>query len=115
MVKLSLFLKSSQSLFFDWNARYGTSFDVGDSANSLAAIENGLLRDPKVQQSARVNSRESFRNTIRDQIKEVLTRNYTHNTEWYKFLLNIKDAQSQLVEILANPVFNQIRRALEED
>ena len=73
-----------------------------------------LQEDPKVQQSARVNSRADFRNTVNDQSEDALVKGYDQNEEWYGFLLNNEDARKQLVGILVDGMYHALHDALNE-
>lgn len=98
----------------EWNARYGTHFDAAIAAGSVISLNNMLKEDPRVKQSARVNSKADFRNTVNDQSEDALVRGYDQNEEWYGFLLNNEEARKQLVGILVDGMYHTLHDANDE-
>ena len=102
-------LEKLSKIIQDWNARYGTTFDTDIAAGSLVALQATLAKDPKVQQSARVNSKNSFRHTVEEQTQDALIAGYSQNTEWHKFLLNEEDARNQLIKAFSDDIFDALK------
>ena len=102
-------LEKLSKIIQDWNARYGTTFDTDIAAGSLVALQATLAKDPKVQQSARVNSKNSFRHTVEEQTQDALIAGYSQNTEWHKFLLNEEGARNQLIKAFSDDIFDALK------
>ena len=92
----------------EWNARYGTNLDVGVAAGAVVALQNTLGADPKVQQSAQVNTRSDFGKTVEDRSEDALVAGYDQNEQLYGLLLNNKEAQRQLVGILVDGLYDSL-------
>lgn len=103
-------LEKLSKIIQDWNARYGTSFDTDIAAGSLVALQATLAKDPKVQQSARVNTKNSFRHTVEEQTQDALIAGYSQNTEWHKFLLNQENARHELIKAFSDDIFDRLRK-----
>ncbi|MBG9320255.1 hypothetical protein I4J37_11145 [Corynebacterium belfantii] len=108
-------LEKLSKIIQDWNARYGTNFDTDIAAGSLVALQATLAKNPKVQQSARVNTKNSFRHTIEEQTQDALISGYSQNTEWHKFLLNQESARKQLIKAFADDIFEKLQKIFREE
>ena len=102
-------LKKLSKIIQEWNARYGITFDADIAAGSLVALQATLAKDPKVQQSSKVNSKNSFRHTVEEQIQDALIAGYSQNTEWHKFLLNQEDARKELIQAFSDDIFDALK------
>ena len=107
-------LEKLSKIIQDWNARYGTTFDTDIAAGSLVALQATLAKDPKVQQSAKVNSKNSFRHTVEEQTQGALIAGYSQNTEWHKFLLNQEEARKELVQAFSDDIFDALKEKIRE-
>lgn len=107
-------LEKLSKIIQEWNARYGTAFDTDIAAGSLVALQATLAKDPKVQQSARVNSKNSFRHTVEEQTQGALIAGYSQNTEWHKFLLNQEDARKELIQAFSDDIFDALKAKFQE-
>lgn len=94
----------------EWNAKFGKDFDTKTVATTLTTLKDSLEDDEKIQQSAKVNTRKDFRNTVEDRTGDVLVGNYDKNVELYKFLLNNQDAQKQLVTLISDLVYTGLKQ-----
>ncbi|MCH4053687.1 MAG: DEAD/DEAH box helicase family protein [Atopobiaceae bacterium] len=94
----------------DWNARYGKNFDAKIAAGSLVSLKGSLESDPKVVRSARVNTKRDFRNTVEDQTEDALVRGYEQNQDWYGFLLENREARSELLRAFADDIYEAARK-----
>lgn len=92
----------------EWNARYGTDLDVGVASGAVVALQNTLGADPRVRQSARVNTRSDFGKTVEDRSEEALVSAYDQNEQLYGLLLNNKEAQRQLVGIIVDGLYDSL-------
>ncbi|OFJ58537.1 hypothetical protein HMPREF2857_08310 [Corynebacterium sp. HMSC076C10] len=102
-------LEKLSKIIQDWNSRFGTAFDTDIAAGSLVSLQATLAKDPKVQQSARVNSKSSFRHTVEEQTQDALIAGYSQNTEWHKFLLNEDDARRELIQAFSDDIFDALK------
>ena len=80
-------------------------------AGSLVSLLDTLRADPKVQQSARVNTARDFRNTVDDRAEDALVKDYDQDNEWYGFLLNNEEARRQLVHAFVDDVYRSLHGA----
>lgn len=108
-------LEKLSKIIQEWNARYGTAFDTDIAAGSLVALQVTLAKDPKVQQSARVNSKNSFRHTVEEQTQGALIAGYSQNTEWHKFLLNQEEARKELIQAFSDDIFDALKAKFQEE
>ncbi|QNQ91151.1 DEAD/DEAH box helicase [Corynebacterium poyangense] len=108
-------LEKLSKIIQDWNARYGTTFDTDIAAGSLVSLQATLAKDPKVQQSAKVNSKNSFRHTVEEQTQDALIAGYSQNTEWHKFLLNQEDARKELIKAFSDDIFDALKQKFQEE
>ena len=95
----------------EWNARFGLTLDPVVHAGSLVSLLDTLRADPKVQQSARVNTARDFRNTVDDRAEDALVKDYDQDNEWYGFLLNNEEARRQLVHAFVDDVYRSLHGA----
>lgn len=95
----------------EWNARWGTHFDKKVVVPSAMALDNILKDDERVQQSAKVNSKADFRNTVDDRSEDALVRGYDQNEEWYGFLLSNEEARQQLFSVLVDDLYHSLHDA----
>lgn len=102
-------LEKLSKIIQDWNTRYGTTFDTDIAAGSLVALQAALTKDPKVQQSAKVNSKNSFRHTVEEQTQDALIAGYSQNTAWHKFLLNEEGARKELIKAFSDDIFHALK------
>ena len=108
-------LEKLSKIIQDWNTRYGTTFDTDIAVGALVALQATLANDPKVQQSARVNSKKSFRHTVEEQTQDALISGYSQNTEWHKFLLNEEGVRKQLVKAFSDDIFDALKEKFREN
>ena len=95
----------------DWNARYQKSFDADVAAGTVLSVQAMLEKDEKVKQSAAVNEKKEFANTLDDRMSDALVAGYEHNQDLYGFLLDNEEARRQLLHVVIDDIFNNIRSA----
>ena len=78
---------------------------------SAMALDNILKADERVKQSAKVNSKADFRNTVDDRSEDALVRGYDQNEEWYGFLLSNEEARRQLMGVLVDDMYHALHDA----
>ncbi|MFR9895843.1 DEAD/DEAH box helicase family protein [Corynebacterium striatum] len=108
-------LEKLSKIIQEWNTRYGTAFDTDIAAGSLVSLQATLAKDPKVQQSARVNSKNSFRHTVEEQTQGALIAGYSQNTEWHKFLLNQEAARKELIQAFSDDIFDALKAKFQQE
>ncbi len=102
-------LESLSKIIDDWNARYGTSFNVDIAASSLISLQGTLKADEKLKRSAKANTKSDFVNTVDDQTENALVENYEKNDEFYNFLLNHAEVRKDLVHLLVDDLYTELR------
>lgn len=94
----------------EWNARFSTHFDIDTAASSLMSLRSSLSENEHIKQSAKVNSKQDFTNTVDDQTEDALVENYDKSEEFYNFLLSHQKARKDLVHLLVDGLYNGLRR-----
>lgn len=102
-------LEALSKIIQDWNARYGTKFDSSVAASSLISLRGTLSANDRVKQSAKVNSKQDFTNTVDDQTEDALVENYDKNQEFYNFLLDHQEVRKDLVHLLVDDLYSGLR------
>ncbi len=99
----------------EWNARFGTKFDVNVAESTLMVLRGTLEKNDSVKRSAKANSKQNFVNTVEDQTEGALVENYDKNQEFYQFLLNNQDARYDLVQLLADDLYSGLHDGDDQD
>ena len=94
----------------EWNARFSTHFDIDTAASSLMSLRSSLSGNEHIKQSAKVNSKQDFTNTVDDQTEDALVENFDKSEEFYNFLLNNQEVRKDLVHLLVDDLYNGLRR-----
>lgn len=103
-------METLSQIVAEWNARYGKAFDTEIAAGSLIALKGSLEKNEKVRQSAKVNPKRNFANTIDDETEQALVDNYSQNEDWYSFLLDKPEVRKDLVHLLVDDLYNGLSR-----
>lgn len=103
-------METPSQIVAEWNARYGKAFDTEIAAGSLIALKGSLEKNEKVRQSAKVNPKRNFANTIDDETEQALVGNYSQNEDWYSFLLDKPEVRKDLVHLLVDDLYNGLSR-----
>lgn len=103
-------MQTLSKIVAEWNAKYGKNFDPTIAAGSLVALRETLAKDDKLRQSAKVNTKRDFVNTLDDQTESALVANYESNTDWYAFLLGQQEIRKDLIHILVDDLFSDLSR-----
>lgn len=102
-------LEKLSKIINDWNSRFGTKFSADIAAGPITTLQYNLENDPKIIQSAKVNSKSGFKHTVEDRMQYALVKGYNDNTEVHKFLLSNQDATKELVEALVSEIYAKMR------
>ena len=94
----------------EWNARFSTHFDIDTAASSLMSLRSSLSGNEHIKQSAKVNSKQDFTNTVDDQTEDALVENFDKSEEFYNFLLRHQEVRKDLVHLLVDDLYNGLRR-----
>ena len=103
-------METLSQIVAEWNARYCKAFDTEIAAGSLIALKGSLEKNEKVRQSAKVNPKRNFANTIDDETEQALVDNYSQNEDWYSFLLDKPEVRKDLVHLLVDDLYNGLSR-----
>lgn len=103
-------LAALSEIIAEWNARFGTHFDTDTAASSLMSLRSSLSGNEHIKQSAKVNSKQDFTNTVDDQTEDALVENYDKSEEFYNFLLSHREVRKDLVHLLVDDLYNGLRR-----
>lgn len=74
------------------------------------SLRSSLSGNEHIKQSAKVNSKQDFTNTVDDQTEDALVENFDKSEEFYNFLLNNQEVRKDLVHLLVDDLYNGLRR-----
>ena len=89
--------------------------DIDDQIAVSGAVSIRVLmkKNPKLKQSALVNSREDFEFSFEDEIDKALTDGYTQNQDFFGVLLSNEDFKKRIAKIFIDDVYQSFKKSSE--
>ena len=85
---------------------------VASIVGQLCAIMRGSNR---LKQSARTNTVEDFGYAYDDEIEEALKSGYDTTNDFYRFMLQNRDARQEIMSVLKEGLYSELRNNGKED
>jgi len=87
--------------------------DIDDqiAVSGAVSIRELMKKNPKLKQSALVNSREDFEFSFEDEIDKALTDGYTQNQDFFGVLLSNEDFKKRIAKIFIDDVYQSFKKS----
>ena len=87
--------------------------DIDDqiAVSGAVSIRELMKKNPKLKQSALVNSREDFEFSFEDEIDKALTDGYTQNQDFFGVLLSNEDFKKRIARIFIDDVYQSFKKS----
>lgn len=109
-----LIFKRLSEIINDINVRYNKHYDpeqVASIVGQLCAIMRG---SDVLRQSARANTVEDFGYAYDDEVEEALKSGYDTTNDFYRFMLQNRDARQEIMGVLKEGLYAELRMKGEE-
>lgn len=91
------------------NEQLDLDIDPQVGISGAVSIRELMKKNEKLQQSARVNSREDFAFSFEDEIDQALTEGYMQNQDFFGVLLNNEQFKKRIAQMFIDDVYNSLK------
>lgn len=102
--------KKLSEIIEEINEQLDLDIDDQIAVSGAVSIRELMKKNPKLKQSALVNSREDFEFSFEDEIDKALTDGYTQNQDFFGVLLSNEDFKKRIAKIFIDDVYQSFKK-----
>ncbi|NMA73456.1 MAG: type I restriction endonuclease subunit R [Bacteroidales bacterium] len=99
--------KKLSQIIEEINSLYDKDFDTNSTTRAAMQIKDALLRNERLQASARSNDLKHFKYVFEDSVEDALVESFDQNVDFFTTLLNDKDLRRKITEVFLEEIYNQ--------
>ena len=103
--------KKLSEIIEEINEQLDLDIDDQIAVSGAVSIRELMKKNPKLKQSALVNSREDFEFSFEDEIDKALTDGYTQNQDFFGVLLSNEDFKKRIAKIFIDDVYQSFKKS----
>ena len=103
--------KKLSEIIEEINEQLDLDIDDQIAVSGAVSIRELMKKNPKLKQSALVNSREDFEFSFEDEIDKALTDGYTQNQDFFGVLLSNEDFKKRIARIFIDDVYQSFKKS----
>ena len=103
--------KKLSEIIEEINEQLDLDIDDQIAVSGAVSIRELMKKNPKLKQSALVNSREDFEFSFEDEIDKALTDGYTQNQDFFGVLLSNEDFKKRIAKIFIDDVDQSFKKS----
>lgn len=103
--------KKLSKIIEEINEQLDLDIDDQIAVSGAVSIRELMKKNPKLKQSALVNSREDFEFSFEDEIDKALTDGYTQNQDFFGVLLSNEDFKKRIAKIFIDDVYQSFKKS----
>lgn len=101
--------KKLSEIIDEINEQLNLNIDEQIGVSGAVSIRELMKKNPKLKESAQVNSREDFTFSFEDEIDNALTEGYMQNQDFFGVLLNNADFKKRIAKLFIDDVYRSLR------
>ncbi len=103
--------KKLSEIIEEINEQLDLDIDDQIAVSGAVSIRELMKKNPKLKQSALVNSREDFEFSFEDEIDKALTDGYTQNQDFFGVLLSNEDFKKRIAKMFIDDVYQSFKKS----
>ena len=103
--------KKLSEIIEEINEQLDLDIDDQIAVSGAVSIRELMKKNPKLKQSALVNSREDFEFSFEDEIDKALTDGYTQNQDFFGVLFSNEDFKKRIAKIFIDDVYQSFKKS----